>query len=56
MPDLKLATRAAVETVTTHGITPDCCEILQDGSTLVLQLRETLVARVVQDRDRPEWH
>src|SRR5687767_12117263 len=59
MHDLKLATRAAVETVTAHGITPDRCEILQDGSTLVLRLTETLVARVVQDRDGPrqgtEW-
>ena len=53
MPDLKPATRAAIETVTAHGITPDRCEILQDGSTLVLRLTETLVARVVQDRDGP---
>jgi hypothetical protein len=51
--------RAAIETVTAHGITPDRCDILQDGSTLVLRLTETLVARVVQDRDGPrqgtEW-
>ena len=42
-----------------HGITPDRCDILQNGSTLVLRLTDTLVARVVQDRDGPrqgtEW-
>lgn len=42
-----------------HGITPDRCEILQNGHTLVLRLTETLVARVVQDLDGPrqgtEW-
>lgn len=53
MPNSKLATRAAVETVTAHGITPDRCDILQDGSTLVLRLTETLVARIVQDCDGP---
>jgi hypothetical protein len=53
MPDLKPAARAAIEAVSAHGIKPDRCEILQDGSTLVLRLTETLVARVVQDRDGP---
>lgn len=51
--------RAAIETLAAFGITPDRCEILQDGSTLVLRLTETLVARVVQDSDGPrqgtEW-
>jgi hypothetical protein len=51
--------RAAIETVAAFDITPDRCDILQDGSTLVLRLTETLVARVVQDRDGPrqgtEW-
>jgi hypothetical protein len=53
------AIRAATETALAHGITPDRCDILQNGSTLVLRLTETLVARVVQDRDGPrqgtEW-
>lgn len=53
------AIRAATETAIAHGITRDRCEILQNGSTLVLRLTETLVARVVQDRDGPrqgtEW-
>jgi len=57
--NLKLPARAAIETATAHGITPDRCDVLQDGSTLVLRLTETLVARVVQDRDGPrqgtEW-
>lgn len=59
MPDPAPAIRAATETATAHGITPDRCDILQNGSTLVLRLTETLVARVVQDRDGPrqgtEW-
>ena len=42
-----------METVSAHGITPDRCDILQDGSTLVLRLTETLVARVVQDSEGP---
>ena len=45
--------RAAVETLAAHGITPDRCDILQDGSTLVLRLTETIVARVVQDSEGP---
>ena len=59
MPDLDLPIRAAQETAIAHGIVPDRCEVLQNGSTLVLRLTETLVARVVQDRDGPrqgtEW-
>src|SRR5690606_9498991 len=50
---------AAVETAIAHGHEPDRKEILQDGNTLVLRLSETLVARVLQDRDGPrrgaEW-
>lgn len=59
MPDIDLPVRAATETAIVHGIRPDRCEILQNGSTLVLRLTETLVARVVQDLDGPrqgtEW-
>lgn len=59
MNEPKLPIRAAIETAATHGITADRCEILQDSSTLVLRLTETLVARVVQDREGPrqgtEW-
>lgn len=59
MTHRKLPIRAATEIVAAHGITPDRCDVLQDGSTLVLRLTETLVARVVQDRDGPrqgtEW-
>ncbi len=54
-----LATLAAVETAVEYGIVADRCDILQNGSTLVLRLTETLVARVVQDsggpRQGPEW-
>jgi aminoglycoside/choline kinase family phosphotransferase len=54
-----LPIRAATEAAIAHGITPDRCDILQNSSTLVLRLTETLVARVVQDRDGPrqgtEW-
>jgi len=53
MPVTDLPIRAATETAIAYGITPDRCEILQDGNTLVLRLTETLVARVVQDRDGP---
>jgi hypothetical protein len=59
MTDIDLPIRAATETAMAHGITPDRCDILQNGSTLVLRLTETLVARVVQDVDGPrqgtEW-
>ena len=51
--------RAATETAIAHGVTPDRCEILQDGHTLVLRLSESLVARVVTEIDGPrqgtEW-
>lgn len=59
MTDTDLPIRAATETVIAHGITPDRCDILQNSSTLVLRLTETLVARVVQDTSGPrqgtEW-
>ena len=59
MSSTNLAIRAATETAIAHGVTPDRCEVLQNGSTLVLRLTDTLVARVVQDRDGPrqgtEW-
>ena len=45
--------RAACRTARDHGIEPDRCEVLQDGSTLVLRLSASLVARVVQDSDGP---
>ena len=50
---------AALQVVRRYGVEPDRCVVLQDGNTLVLRLTETLVARVVQDRDGPrqgtEW-
>lgn len=59
MPSTDLPIRAATETALAHGITPDRCDILQNASTLVLRLTETLVARVVQDTEGPrqgtEW-
>jgi len=59
MPSTGLPIRAAKETAIAHGITPDRCDILQNGNTLVLRLTETLVARVVQDVEGPrqgtEW-
>jgi hypothetical protein len=53
MSSLDLPIRAATETAVAHGITPDRCEILQNSSTLVLRLTDTLVARVVTDVDGP---
>ena len=54
-----LPIRAAAETAMAYGIIPDRCEILQDSSTLVVRLTESLVARIVQDTDGPrsgtEW-
>lgn len=51
--------RAAAETAAAHGVATDRREILQDGHTLVVRLSESLVARVVTDRDGPrrggEW-
>lgn len=59
MTETDLPIRAATETAIAHGITPDRCDILQNSSTLVLRLTETLVARVVQDTSGPrqgtEW-
>ena len=58
-PNPELPIRAATETAIAHGVVPDRCEILQNGSTLVLRLTDTLVARVVQDLEGPrrggEW-
>lgn len=53
MSDLETPIRAATETAIAHGVAPDRCIILQNGSTLVLRLTETLVARVVTDLDGP---
>jgi hypothetical protein len=57
--ELQLPIRAATETAAAHGVAADRCDILQDGHTLVLRLSESLVARVVTDRDGPrqggEW-
>ncbi|TLD70674.1 hypothetical protein FEM03_10185 [Phragmitibacter flavus] len=50
---LDLPIRSATETALAHGINPDRCDILQNGNTLVLRLTETLVARVVQDKEGP---
>ncbi|MFT4177158.1 MAG: aminoglycoside phosphotransferase family protein [Luteolibacter sp.] len=50
-PGLEQATAAARSVAAEHGVVMDRCEILQDGSTLVLRLSETLVARVVRDQD-----
>lgn len=56
---LKPPIRAAIEIAALHGIAADRSDVLQDGSTLVVRLTETLVARVVQDREGPrqgtEW-
>ena len=53
MSRIDLPIRAATETALAHGATVDRCEILQDGSTLVLRLSEDLVARVVTDLEGP---
>lgn len=53
MSELDLPIRAAIEVAGEHGLTSDRCDVLQHGSTLVLRLSETLVARVVIDRDGP---
>lgn len=59
MPSLDLPIRAATETALAHGVVPDRCDILQNASTLVLRLSESLVARVLTDLDGPrqggEW-
>jgi hypothetical protein len=53
MTSLALAIRAATETLARYGVEADRCDILQNGSTLVLRLTETVVARVVQDTEGP---
>lgn len=53
MPDPALPIRAATETAIAHGIMPDRCDVLQNSSTLVVRLTDSLVARVVQDVDGP---
>ena len=59
MFDLSLPIRAATETAIRGGITPDRCDILQNGNTLVLRLTDSLVARVITDLEGPrkgtEW-
>src|SRR5690606_36857029 len=45
--------RAAEDVARRAGIGPDRGEVLQDGHTLVVQLTEDLVARVVTDREGP---
>ena len=59
MPSIELPIRAAQEMAIAHGISPDRCDILQNGSTVVLRLTDSLVARVVQDvtgpRQGTEW-
>ncbi|TAF27052.1 MAG: aminoglycoside phosphotransferase family protein [Verrucomicrobia bacterium] len=59
MSDASLPIRAAVETARAHGVEVDRREILQDGHTVVVRLSESLVARVVTDREGPrqggEW-
>ncbi len=36
-----------------HGVAVDRCDLLQQASTLVVRLSETLVARIVMDREGP---
>lgn len=60
MQDIDLPIKAAREIASAHGVVPDRCDILQNGSTLVLRLSETLVARIVTNLDGPrqgkEWY
>jgi Phosphotransferase enzyme family len=57
--DTSLPIQAVIETALAHGVVSDRQVILQNASTLVLRLSETLVARVVTDLDGPrqgsEW-
>lgn len=53
MSDIEIPIRAAREVAMAHGVVPERCEILQNGSTLVLRLGESLVARVIRDVDGP---
>jgi thiamine kinase-like enzyme len=59
MNELEIPLRAAREVAMAHGVMPDRCEILQNGSTLVLRLGDSLVVRVIRDVDGPrqgsEW-
>ncbi len=59
MNEIEIPIRAAREVAMAHGVVSDRCEILQNGSTLVLRLGESLVARVIRDVDGPrqgsEW-
>jgi hypothetical protein len=59
MANLTAPARAAIEVAAAHGVAADRCDVLQDANTLVVRLTETLVARVVQDREGPrqgtEW-
>jgi thiamine kinase-like enzyme len=59
MNEIAIPIRAAREVAMAHGAGPDRCEILQNGSTLVLRLGESLVARVIRDvygpRQGSEW-
>ena len=56
---LSLPVRAAMAAAAAHGVAADRCEVLQNGSTVVVRLTETLVARVVADAEGPrrggEW-
>jgi len=53
MQDIELPIRAASEIASAHGVMPDRCDVLQNGSTLVLRLSESLVARIVTHLDGP---
>jgi hypothetical protein len=52
-PELEQPIRAAREVAMAHGVEPDRCDVLQNGNTLVLRLTDSLVARVITDRDGP---
>ncbi len=53
MSHLDQPLQAVNETALTHGITPDRCEILQDGHTLVVRITASVVARVITDPTGP---
>lgn len=50
---LELPLRAAVEVAGRYAVTVDRAVVLQDGHTLVVRLSDSLVARVVTDREGP---
>jgi thiamine kinase-like enzyme len=58
-PELQAPIQAAESVARAHRITPDRREVLQDGNTLVLRMTESVVARIVADREGPrqgtEW-